>query len=257
MAFANETSWSEQMILRILPSKAALAQDAANQAAATIRDSISKRSEARIIAATGASQFDFLDALTRIAGIDWKRVEMFHLDEYVGLSDQASASFCRYLRERLIDKVGLAKYHLLDGTQPPATVIDVAFVGVGENGHLAFNDPPADFDTEEAYMVVNLDENCRKQQLGEGWFPSLADVPLQAISMTIKQLMKAKQIIAIAPDARKANAIKACFDEGVSPMAPASILQRHPNTTLYLDQDSAALLSAATVEAYASQEVSR
>ena len=256
------------MILRILPSKAAVAQAAANQAAATIRDSISKRGAARIIAATGASQFDFLDALTKIAGIDWKRVEMFHLDEYVGLSDQASASFCRYLKERLIDKVGLAKYHLLDGTQPPATVIeqvtaeiskapiDVAFVGVGENGHLAFNDPPADFDTEEAYMVVNLDENCRKQQLGEGWFPSLADVPLQALSMTIKQLMKAKQILAIAPDARKANAIKSCFDGGVSPMAPASILQRHPNTTLYLDQDSAALLSAATVEAYASQEVS-
>ena len=267
MAFTSEAYRSEKMNLRILPSKAAVAQEAANQAAATICDSISKRGEARIIAATGASQFDFLDALTKIAGIDWSRVEMFHLDEYVGLSGQASASFCKYLRERLIDKVGLEKYHLLDGTQPPATVIrqvtaeirkapiDVAFVGVGENGHLAFNDPPADFDSEEAYMVVNLDEDCRKQQLGEGWFPSLADVPMQAISMTIKQIMKATQILAIAPDARKANAIKACFAGGVSPMAPASILQRHPNTTLYLDEDSAALLSPATVEAYVSQEV--
>jgi glucosamine-6-phosphate deaminase len=138
--------------------------------------------------------------------------------------------------------------------QAPATVIervsaeirkapiDIAFVGVGENGHLAFNDPPADFDTEEAYMVVNLDEACRKQQLGEGWFPTLADVPRQAISMTIKQIMKAEQILCIAPDARKANAIKACFNGEVSPAAPASILQHHPNTTLYLDRESAALL---------------
>jgi glucosamine-6-phosphate deaminase len=243
------------MMIKVFDSKAEMARGAANRAADTIREAISQRGEARIIAATGASQFEFLDALTKISDIDWKRVEMFHLDEYVGVSGQAPASFCKYLRERLIDKVGLGKYHLLDGTQAPATVIervsaeirkapiDIAFVGVGENGHLAFNDPPADFDTEEAYIVVNLDEACRKQQLGEGWFPMLADVPRQAISMTIKQIMKAKQILCIAPDARKANAIKACFNGEVSPAAPASILQHHPNTTLYLDRESAALLN--------------
>jgi glucosamine-6-phosphate deaminase len=242
------------MMIKVFDSKAEMARDAANRAADTIREAISERGEARIVAATGASQFEFLDALTKISDIDWKRVEMFHLDEYVGVSGQAPASFCKYLRERLIDKVGLEKYHLLDGTQAPATVIeqvsaeirkapiDIAFVGVGENGHLAFNDPPANFDTEEAYMVVNLDEACRKQQLGEGWFSTLADVPRQAISMTIKQIMKAKQILCIAPDARKANAIKVCFNGEVSAAAPASILQQHPDTILYLDRDSAALL---------------
>ena len=249
------------MTIKVFSSKATLAKSAADHAAAIIRDAISKHGEARIIAATGASQFDFLDALTKIADIDWDRVEMFHLDEYVGISDQAPASFCRYLKERLIDKVSLKKYHLLDGTQAPATVIervsaeirkapiDIAFVGVGENGHLAFNDPPADFDTEEAYIVVNLDVACRKQQLGEGWFPTLADVPRQAISMTIRQIMKAEQILCIAPDARKANAIKACFSGEISSMAPASILQHHPNATIYLDNESASLLLMPAVEA--------
>lgn len=250
------------MTIKVFSSKAALAQASADHAAATIREAISQRGVARIIAATGASQFDFLDALTKIDDIDWSRVEMFHLDEYVGMSDQAPASFCRYLRERLIEKVGLKKYHLLDGTQAPAVVIervsaeirkapiDIAFVGVGENGHLAFNDPPANFDTDEAYIVVNLDEACRKQQLGEGWFPTLADVPQQAISMTIRQIMKAEQILCIAPDTRKAAAVKACFSGEVSPMAPASILQRHPNATIYLDKESSALLLPTAVEAY-------
>jgi glucosamine-6-phosphate deaminase len=249
------------MTIKVFSSTATLAQAAADHAAAIIRDAISEHGEARIIAATGASQFDFLDALTKITDIDWDRVEMFHLDEYVGITEQAPASFCRYLRERLIDKVGLKKYHLLDGTQAPVAVIervsaeirrariDIAFVGVGENGHLAFNDPPADFDTEEAYIVLNLDEACRKQQLGEGWFPSLADVPRQAISMTIQQIMKAEQILCIAPDARKANAIKACFNGEVSAMAPASILQRHRNATIYLDKESASLLLPTAVKA--------
>ena len=242
------------MTIKVFSSKAEMAEAAANEAASLIRNAISQRGQARIIAATGASQFDFLDALTKIAAIDWDRVEMFHLDEYVGISDQEPASFCKYLRERLIDKVGIKKYHLLDGTEDPSTVIarvtadirkapiDVAFVGVGENGHLAFNDPPADFDTDEAYIVVNLDEACRKQQLGEGWFPTLADVPRQAISMTIRQIMKAEHILCVAPDARKANAVKTCFQGEVTPMAPASILQRHPNVAIYLDKDSAALL---------------
>jgi glucosamine-6-phosphate deaminase len=250
------------MTIKVFPSKAALAQQAAEQAAASINRAISERGVARIIAATGAAQFEFLDALTKISEIDWKQMEMFHLDEYVGISDKAPASFCRFLRERLIDKTGLGKYHLLNGMQDPATVIeqvsaeirkapiDIAFVGVGENGHLAFNDPPADFETEEPYIVVTLDEACRRQQMGEGWFATFADVPQQAISMSIKQIMKARQIIGIVPDARKAKAIKACFDGDVSPHAPASILQRHPDTTIYLDNESAALLSRATVEAH-------
>ncbi len=229
-----------------------------------MREAISRRGVARIIAATGASQFDFLDALTQTPAIDWGRVEMFHLDEYVGMSQSAPASFCRYLRERLIDKVGLKNYHLLDGTDDPAAVIkrvseeirkapiDAAFAGVGENGHLAFNDPPADFETDEAYMVVNLDEDCRKQQLGEGWFPTLEDVPRQALSMTIRQLMKAEHVLCIVPDTRKAKAIRACFGGEVSPQAPASILQRHPNAVIYLDQESSALLPQAKVEAYVS-----
>jgi glucosamine-6-phosphate deaminase len=251
------------MTIKVFSSKAELARAAASHAVAAIREALSQRGEARIIAATGASQFDFLDVLTKTTEIDWSRVEMFHLDEYVGMSDQAPASFCRYLRERLIDKVGLKKYHLLDGTQAPAAVIervsseirnapiDIAFVGVGENGHLAFNDPPADFETDEAYIVVDLDEACRKQQLGEGWFPTLADVPQQAISMTIRQIMKSEQILCIAPDTRKASAIKACFGGEVSRMAPASILQRHPNATIYLDKESAALLTPTAAEAYA------
>jgi glucosamine-6-phosphate deaminase len=254
------------MKIRVFLSKADLAQAAAGDAVAAIAEAISERGEARIIAATGASQFEFLDALTKSPGIDWSRVEMFHLDEYVGISDQAPGSFCRYLRERLIEKVGLKRYHLLNGTQAPESVIsrvsaeirkapiDVAFVGVGENGHLAFNDPPADFDTDEAYIVVNLDEACRSQQLGESWFPTLDDVPSQALSMTVRQIMKSKQILCIAPDARKAKAIEACFGGVVSPMAPASILQRHPNASVYLDHESAARLQPAAAEALVSCE---
>jgi len=254
----------EQMMeIKVFRSKADLAQAAATQAASLMREAISRRGIARIIAATGASQFDFLDALTRTPDIDWSRVVMFHLDEYVGMPDSAPASFCRYLRERVINKVALKRYHLLDGTGDPAAVInrvseeirkapiDVAFAGVGENGHLAFNDPPANFDTDEAYIVVDLDEDCRKQQLGEGWFPTLADVPRQALSMTIRQLMKAEHILCIVPDARKAKAIRACFGGDVSPMAPASILQHHPNAIIYLDQESSAFLPQARVEAHA------
>jgi glucosamine-6-phosphate deaminase len=262
----NDDLLEQSMKIKVFFSKADLAQAAAADAVAAIGEAISERGEARIIAATGASQFGFLESLTNSPGIDWGRVEMFHLDEYVGMSDQAPASFCRYLRERLIDKVGLKRYHLLDGAQAPEAVIsrvgveirkapiDIAFVGVGENGHLAFNDPPADFDTEEAYIVVNLDEACRRQQLGEGWFPSLDDVPSRAISMTIRQIMKSKQILCIAPDSRKAKAVHACFGGEVSPMAPASILQRHPNATVYLDQESAAWLKSTTAEALVSGE---
>jgi glucosamine-6-phosphate deaminase len=242
------------MILKKFQDKKSLANAAAARAGKVIRDSIAACGRARIIAATGASQFEFLDALTALPGIDWQRVEMLHLDEYIGLPETHPASFCKYLRERLINKVGIEKYYLLNGSTDPARTIkevgeklreapiDVAFVGVGENGHLAFNDPPADFETQEPYAMVTLDEPCRRQQLNEGWFPTLDDVPRQAISMTVSQILKAKEILCIIPDARKAQAIKNCFGGKVSPMAPASALQNHPDTTVYLDSDSSSML---------------
>ena len=242
------------MILKVFTDKIQLGQAAAAQAAASINRAIAARGQARIIAATGASQFEFLQALTQTNGLDWSRVEMFHLDEYVGLPVTHPASFRKYLLERLIEPTALAIHHLLDGEGEAQTVcqqvgaliaaapIDVAFVGIGENGHLAFNDPPADFATEAPYLIVKLDEACRRQQVGEGWFASIEDVPQQAISMSIRQIMKAQEIICIVPDARKAQAVKACLASEVSPRIPASILQQHPCVTIYLDRESSALL---------------
>jgi glucosamine-6-phosphate deaminase len=245
------------MNIAVFKDKASLAAGAAAQAATAIRKAISDKGGARIIAATGASQFEFLDVLTGMPDIDWKRVEMFHLDEYIGLPLTHPASFRGYLLKRLINKVGIARYHLLDGELDPAAVarevgtelatapIDVAFVGIGENGHLAFNDPPADFETESPYLVVKLDEACRRQQMGEGWFATLADVPDTAISMSVRQILKAQEIICIVPDARKARAVVACLEGDITTNAPASILRSHPRCTVYLDNDSAALLTSA------------
>jgi glucosamine-6-phosphate deaminase len=250
------------MLIKCFNDKREMAKVAAEQAASILRQAIEAQGKARLIAATGAAQFEFLETLTGLSGIDWARVEMFHLDEYIGLPASHPASFCRFLRERLIQKTGIVKHHLLDGEQDPAEVIrrtnqallsapiDVAFVGIGENGHLAFNDPPADFETEEPYLVVTLDEACRRQQLGEGWFATLDDVPRRAISMSIRQILKTKKIVCIVPDARKAKAVQACFDGEVSPLAPASILRAHPNTTVCLDVHSAALLKPATLAAF-------
>ena len=233
-----------------------MSQAAAAHAADALRACLRAQGTARIIAATGASQIEFLEALTSARGIDWSRVEMFHLDEYIGLPVSHPASFRRYLLDRLIDKVRIGRYHLLDGEADPeqaarqagdaleARPVDLAFVGIGENSHLAFNDPPADFSTEQPYIIVTLDDACRRQQVDEGWFASIDDVPARAISMSVRQILKSREIIAVVPDARKANAVKACVEGPVSPMAPASILQTHANTTLYLDRDSAALLTA-------------
>ena len=252
------------MRVTIFEDKNSLAKAAAEDAARSLRAALQEKRIARIIAATGASQFEFLESLTRAEGIDWARVEMFHLDEYVGLSVSHRASFRKYLRERLIEKVKLSNYHLLDGEADPVEVarrvgaelslapVDVAFVGIGENGHLAFNDPPADFETEQPYLVVELDEACRRQQVGEGWFAGMADVPTRAISMSVRQILKAREIMAIVPDARKAEAVAACLEGEISPMTPASILRRHANTTIYLDKDSASLLKAETIERFSS-----
>jgi glucosamine-6-phosphate deaminase len=250
------------VIVKVFSTDSELAAAAAAQAAASIRSSIREHGVVRIIAATGASQFKFLEALTQAPEIDWQRVELFHLDEYLDIPVTHPASFRKYLLDRLINKVGIAHHHLLDDEQDPAKTIakvthelrkspiDVAFVGIGENGHLAFNDPPADFQTEEAYIVVDLDEACRRQQLGEGWFQNLSDVPRRAISMTIRQILRSKQILCVVPDARKAEAVEKCLEGEISPEAPASILRTHSDTFVYLDVDSSALLKPETLAAF-------
>jgi glucosamine-6-phosphate deaminase len=244
--------------VHVLPSKTETSSAAAKHAAEALQRVLAKSETARIIAATGASQIDFLQFLTTTPGIDWPRVEMFHLDEYIGLPFDHPASFRKYLTERLIRKTGMRRYHLLDGEQNPTEVvrevgkelasapIDIAFVGIGENGHLAFNDPPANFEIDDPYLIVELDEACRAQQVHEGWFKSIPDVPAHAISMSVKQILKSREIIAVVPGAQKARAVKACLEGDISPMAPASILRKHPNTTTYLDTESASLLTEAT-----------
>ena len=251
------------MVLRVFEDKIILGQAAAVQAASAIRKAIVERGVARVVAASAASQIDFLQALTATSEIDWTKVELFHLDEYIGLPTTHPASFCKFLQDRLISKTGITRLHLLNGAEDPRDVIrrtseaissaaiDISFVGIGENGHLAFNDPPADFETEEPYITVTLDQECRQQQVGEGWFASLDAVPTQAISMSVRQVLKAREILAVVPDTRKARAIHACFDGPISNMAPASILRTHNNATVYLDTNSAALLSAGTLTAMA------
>ena len=245
------------MLIKIFPDKKSLGQAAAKQAATAIRRAIHDRGSVRVVAATGASQFEFLDALVIEPDIDWARVELFHLDEYIGLPITHPASFRNYLLQRLVHKTGINRFHSLDGNANPTEIvdrvgralasapIDIEFLGIGENGHLAFNDPPADFETEEPYLIVNLDEACRRQQVGEAWFADIAQVPRQAISTSVKQILKAKEIVVVVPDTRKAQAVKACFEGEISPMAPASILRNHPNATVYLDENSSALLSSA------------
>ena len=243
--------------IEIIADKLELGAAAAAKAAAGLREALARQGSARLILATGASQFEMLDSLVRAQGIDWGRVTCFHLDEYAGLPESHPASFRRYLKERFAARLpGLGAFHYVQGDAPDLgaecsrlgaliqqALVDVACVGIGENGHLAFNDPPADFETEEPYLVVALDEACRRQQLGEGWFPSLADVPTQAISMSIRQILGSQQIICTVPDARKAQAVAACLGGAISPLAPASILQTHPACTFYLDRQSAAGLA--------------
>ena len=245
-----------QLQIKILADKDSLGRAAAEHAAFSLQRAIRHHGSARIIAATGASQFEFLDALTSVGEIDWKSVELFHLDEYVGLPMTHPASFRKYLFERFINKVGITRYHFLDGAgDATATIerigkelqrmpIDLAFVGIGENAHLAFNDPPADFEIQDPYVIVELDQACRQQQVNEGWFAKVEDVPKQAISMSIRQILLSKEIIVVVPDERKAWAVKNALEGDVSPAIPASILQAHPNVTVYLDKDSAALLTS-------------
>ncbi|RLD66204.1 MAG: glucosamine-6-phosphate deaminase [Bacteroidetes bacterium] len=238
----------------ISKTKEELGHKAALNGSKLINEAIKKNGKANIIVATGASQFEMLSELIKI-DIDWSKVTGFHLDEYIGLPITHPASFRKYLKERFVDKININQFFYVNGDSEPTQEcdrlaniinqhpIDVAFVGIGENSHLAFNDPPADFETTEPYLVVELDEDCKKQQMGEGWFKTIDDVPQKAISMSIKQIMKSKNIICTVPDSRKAWAVQNAVEGNVTNQIPASILQNHKNSWLYLDEGSAANLA--------------
>lgn len=245
----------------IYADKLALSEAAAEVVAERINAALTLRGEANIVLATGASQYDFLAALRARTGIEWSRVTAFHLDEYLGLAPEHPASFRRFLQERFFDHLQLKAVHLLAGDAPDpqaeiaryssllaAHPIDVACIGIGENGHLAFNDPPADFDTQAAVLLVNLDEACRQQQVGEGHFPDLAAVPPQALSMSIPAILAARTISCVVPDRRKAEAVRCALEGPITPDCPASALRRHPDCKLFLDAASSSLLAPATAE---------
>jgi len=240
-------------------NKAEMSRQAASDGASLIRDALAKQGHATIIVATGASQLEVLSALAADPDIDWSKVTGFHLDEYIGMSATHPASFRKYLKERFVGKVSFGAFHYVDGEGLDgkgdvqaecarlselitAQTVDVAFVGIGENGHLAFNDPPADFETEVPYLIVDLDQACREQQHGEGWFPTLDEVPRQAISLSIRQIMKSKHIVCSVPDERKAKAAQGAIEGPVTNEVPASILQQHEQATMYLDEPAASLL---------------
>jgi len=241
------------MEISIFETKQEMGKAAAENAANVIKQAINAKGYANIILATGASQFEMLEHLVLFTDIDWSCVTMFHLDEYIGLDINHQASFRRYLKDRFVDRVSCLKaFHLINGdTGNPAkecrrvgdliknNPTDVACVGIGENGHLAFNDPPADFETDSPYIIVDLDQKCREQQMGEGWFASLDVVPKQAISMSIRQIMKSRQIVVTVPDERKAEAAKMTLKQEISPDYPASILRNHSNCHLFLDKAAA------------------
>jgi glucosamine-6-phosphate deaminase len=238
-------------------TKQEMGASAATKAAQAIKEAITNKGRANIILATGTSQIEMLKNLVIADGIDWSKVTMFHLDEYIALGPDHPASFRKFLKERFVDKVpGLKAVYFVNGDadDPQAECqrvnsiisthpIDAAMIGIGENGHLAFNDPPADFENEKPFIIVNLDERCRKQQLGEGWFDTLEQVPQQAISMSIRQIMKSACLIVTVPDKRKAEAVRNALEGQVTSMCPASILQEHKNCKIFLDSEAASLLS--------------
>jgi len=245
------------MKIHVSQTKQQLGEVAAQEAIKIIKNAIEQNGFARLIIATGASQYEVLHSLVAAQEIDWSKVTVFHLDEYIKLPKTHPASFRKFLQDYFIDRLPALKqvYFVNGNAEDPHQEckrlgkiisdhqIDVAFVGIGENGHLAFNDPPADFEIREPFIVVELDEKCRRQQVGEGCFPSLDDVPRNAISMSVHQIMKAKHIICSVPDLRKAEAVKHCLENEVSNMYPASILRLHKHCSIFLDHDSASMLS--------------
>lgn len=244
----------------IAQNREQLGRFVAEQAATALRNCLANQPSCNLVIATGSSQFEVLDQLVMQSDIDWSRVCGFHLDEYIGLDRQHSASFVGYLASRFVNRLPLKSFYFLDGTLPPETLrqdacaaianqpIDLMLCGIGENGHLAFNDPPADFLTEKSYLIVDLDDACRRQQVGEGWFDRLEDVPKQAITMSIHKIVSAQQILCTVPDRRKALAVRDTIEGEVTSACPASILQRHANTTLILDAASSSLLSQESLE---------
>lgn len=246
-------------------SKTQLAEEAAADGAETIRAAIRRKGHSTIVVPTGASQLEMLAALVTAPDVDWGKVTAFHLDEYVGMPLSHPASFRRFLHERFLARLPmpLAAFHDIDGEGDvraecarlsrliAGQEIDVSFIGIGENGHLAFNDPPADFDTDQSFMVVRLDEPCRRQQLGEGWFKSLDQVPAEAITMSVPQILKSRRLICSVPDQRKARAVKAALEGPLTPDVPASILRNHPDAVIFLEPESASLLSGGTYAACA------
>ncbi len=244
------------MVIKISDTKTEVGLEAAESGAIRLRRALDRGGQASIVLASGASQFKMLESLVAQPDIDWSRVVAFHLDEYIDLPAEHPASFRRYLRERFVERLPgpIGAFHWIAPEGDPeaerrrlsdlvrAVEIDVAFIGIGENGHLAFNDPPADFETEEPYLIVDLDTACRRQQLGEGWFDTLEDVPRSAISMSVPQILKARSIICTVPDARKAVAVREAVEGPVTPKVPASALQRHEDCRLFLDKESAVFL---------------
>lgn len=228
-----------------------LGEKAAQHVGRVLRECIQEKGEARIVLSTGASQLDTLEALVQ-EDVDWSKVEMFHLDEYVNLPETHIASFRKYLKERFISKLNLKGAYLVDGdlSHIPALteklrekVVDVGLIGIGENAHIAFNDPPADFDTQEAYILVNLNDTCKRQQVREGWFKTMDEVPRQAISMSVSQIMKCKRIVSCVPYSVKAKAIYDTLNSDTTNAVPATILKEHEDFTLFLDQDSASMIA--------------
>ncbi len=249
------------MRLSIHDDKKMLGKVAVREGADAIRTAIDIRGSAAVVLATGVSQFEMLDILVR-EEIDWSKVSAFHLDEYIGLGTDHPASFRRYLEERFVRQVrGLGDFVAIDGrvADPNAELIrlnrriagetvDVCFAGIGENGHLAFNDPPADFDVDEPFILVELDDACRRQQMGEGWFETVDDVPSRAISMSIRQMMKSRKLILSVSDERKAKAVLDAVEGPVTNRHPASIVRQHDDCSLHLDPAAAAMLSQDRLE---------
>jgi len=243
------------MNIQIFENPVELGKTAAAKCAAIINDAIALKGKARIALSTGASQFETIKALIA-SNIDWSKVEMFHLDEYIGLPESHPASFRKYLKERFLNNINIKQAYLVDGEDNPQKVIasltaeirrepiDLGVIGIGENAHIAFNDPPADFDTKEAYICVLLDEACKQQQVREGWFATIEDVPIQAISMSVYQIMQCLHIVSCVPYAVKAKAIKDTLENQLTNMVPATMLKEHPDITLYLDQESASLVDS-------------
>ncbi|MDF2725272.1 MAG: Glucosamine-6-phosphate deaminase [Paenibacillus sp.] len=243
------------MAIHISDTPEQLGEAAAKQASEVIRAAIAANGKARIVLSTGASQFQFFQAFVK-QDIDWSKVEMFHLDEYVALSENHIASFRKYLKERFTDVVSPAKAYFVNGEGDVAANIrelteeirkapvDLALIGIGENSHIAFNDPPANFDTKEAYIVVDLDDACKNQQVGEGWFATIDDVPKQAISMTVYQIMQAKTIISCVPHQVKANAVRLTLESELSNLVPSTMLKTHADWSLYVDRASASLIDS-------------